>query len=500
MTAPPRIVRPKPVGQAIGHVGLALTVAFAGIALGAGYWQVLRSPDLSRAADNPSVIAAARNVVRGTIVDRDGKVLASNKRSAVTGEPYRVYADRAFSTVIGYASTDFGTAGLEHAWNAELTGVSSRDPIGDLLRKFQTHPYDPQKLTLGISSVLQRAAVAGLGSDRGAVVMLDPTTGEILALASTPTYDTSAIANPKTSRDAFAAVNGDTSRPLVTRATQGLYVPGSVFKIVTAIAGLGSGRITASTTFPEQPKAERDGLVVGGFRVHEHPGVPAQSFDLNAATEWSSNIWYALAGMRTGGDNLAAFAQRMGFGAPLPFELPTSPSQVTNGGGSAPGGFSDETELANASYGQAQTLVTPLQMALVAATVANGGTLMKPHLVISTTGRDGTRTIAPEPMGVVIGPDQAAAITAAMERAVEGSIGSQFTSGAKVPGILTAGKSGTAELGGTGAPHSWFIGFAPADHPRVAIAVIVERGGRGGARAAPLAGDLLALYFKTFGR
>jgi peptidoglycan glycosyltransferase len=103
-------------------------------------------------------------------------------------------------------------------------------------------------------------------------------------------------------------------------------------------------------------------------------------------------------------------------------------------------------------------------------------------------------------MGVVIGPDEAAAITAAMQRAVESSIGQQFTSGAKVPGIPTAGKSGTAELGGTGAPHSWFIGFAPADQPRVAIAVIVERGGRGGARAAPLAGDLLALYFKMFAR
>jgi peptidoglycan glycosyltransferase len=491
----------KPLGRTIGHVGLALTVAFGGIALGAGYWQVLRSPDLARAPDNPAVIAAARNVVRGMIVDRDGKVLASNKRSSVTGEPYRVYPDRAFSTVIGYATTDFGTAGLEHAWNAELTGVSNRDPIGDVLRKFQSDPYDPQKLTLGISSVLQRAAVAGLGDDRGAVVMLDPTTGEILALASTPTYDSGAIANPKTSRDAFAAVSGDTnSRPLVTRATQGLYVPGSVFKIVTAIAGLGSGRISASTTFPEQPKAERDGLLVGGFRVHEHPGVPAQSFNLAAATEWSSNIWFALAGLRTGGDNLAAFAARMGFGAPLPFELPTSQSQVTNGGGSAPGGFSDETELANASYGQAETLVTPLQLALVAATVANGGTLMKPHLVIATSGRAGSHTIGPEQMGVVIGPGEAAAITAAMQRAVESSIGQQFTSGAKVPGIPTAGKSGTAELGGTGAPHSWFIGFAPADHPRVAIAVIVERGGRGGARAAPLAGDLLALYFKTFGR
>ena len=502
MIATPRPpARPKPLGQTIGHVGLALTVAFAGIALGAGYWQVIRSPDLSRAPDNPAVIAAARNVIRGTIVDRDGKVLASNKRSADSGEPYRVYADRAFSTVIGYASTDFGTAGLERSWNAELTGVSARDPIGDLLRKFQSDPYDPQKLTLGISTALQRAAIQGLGADRGAVVMLDPTTGEILALASTPTYDSAAIANPKTSRDAFAAVRDDTAgRPLLTRATQGQYVPGSVFKIVTAIAGLGSGRITAATTFPEQPKAEQDGLLVGGFRVHEHPGVPSRSFNLAAATEWSSNIWYALAGMRTGGDNLSEFAGRMGFGKPLDFDLPTSASQVTGGGGSAPGGFHDETELANASYGQAETLVTPLQMALVAATIANGGTLMQPHLVIATSGRDGTRTIAPRQLGVVIGPDEAAAISAAMQRAVESAIGRQFTSGAKVPGILTAGKSGTAELGGTGAPHSWFIGFAPADHPRVAIAVIVERGGRGGARAAPLAGDLLQLYFRTFGR
>ena len=226
----------------------------------------------------------------------------------------------------------------------------------------------------------------------------------------------------------------------------------------------------------------------------------AQSFDLPAATEWSSNIWYALAGLRTGGDNLASFAHRMGFGAPLDFDLPTAASQVTNGNGSAPGGFSDEVELANASYGQAATVVTPLEMALVAATIANGGILMKPHLVIATTGRDGSRTISPEQMGVVIGPDEAAAITAAMQRAVESSIGRQFTSGAKVPGIPTAGKSGTAELGGSGAPHSWFIGFAPADHPTVAIAVLVERGGRGGARAAPLAGDLLSLYFRTFGR
>jgi penicillin-binding protein A len=490
--------RRRPLGRTIGHVGLALTVAFAGLALGAGYWQVLRSPDMSREPDNPLVIAAARNVVRGQIVDRDGKVLASNKRDT-NGEPYRVYGDRAFSTVIGYASRQFGTAGLERAWNSELTGVTNGNPIGDALRKFQTNPYDPQKLTLGISSALQQAAVKGLGSDRGAVVMIDPQTGEILALASTPTYDASAIANPATQDQGFAAVRDNKAKPLLTRATQGQYVPGSVFKIVTAIAGLGSGRITAGTTFPEQPRAEKDGLLVSGFRIHEHPGVPAETFNLTTATEWSSNIWYALAGLRTGGDNLASLAARMGFGSPLSFDLPTASSQVTTPGGPGPGGFSDQVELANASYGQAETLVTPLQMALVASTVANGGTLMKPHLVIATTGRDGTRRIDPAEFGRVIGPDEASAIAAAMQGAVESSIGRQFTTGAKVPGIATAGKSGTAELGGSGAPHSWFIGFAPVDHPRVAIAVIVERGGRGGARAAPLAGDLMTLFFKLAG-
>jgi len=498
--SPSRVVarRRRPLGRTIGDVGLALTVAFAGLALGAGYWQVIRSPDLSRAPDNPSVIAAARNVIRGQIVDRDGKVLASNKRDK-NGEPFRVYADSAFSTVIGYASRQYGTAGIERSWNAELTGVSNGNAIGDALRKFQSDPYDPQRLTLGISSRLQDAAVQGLGSDRGAVVMIDPTTGQVLALASTPTYDAGAIANPATQDQGFAAVRDDRAQPLLTRATQGQYVPGSVFKIVTAIAGLGSGRIQPTTTYPQQAKAETNGLVVGGFRIHEHPGVPAGTFDLITATEWSSNIWYALTGLRTGGDNLASFAGRIGFGKPLPFDLPTASAQVTNPGGGGPGGFTDDVELANASYGQAETLVTPLQMALVACTVANDGTFMRPHLVVATTGRDGTHSIDPAEFGRVIGPDEAHAIAAAMEGAVESPIGRQFTTGAAVTGIPTAGKSGTAELGGAGAPHSWFIGFAPVDHPRIAIAVIVERGGRGGARAAPLAGDLMTLFFQLAG-
>ena len=490
----------RPIALNVSRVGVVLVVAFAVLAAGAGYWQVYRAGPLSSAADNPLVIAASRDVVRGRILDRDGRVLATNKRDA-NGEPYRSYGDDSLAPIIGYASLLYGTAGLERAYDAELTGTSRPDQVDELLKKFDSHPYDPQQLTLSLSLPLQKDAVQELGSDSGAVVMLDPRTGEVLALASTPTFDASAIANPMTAADAFAAARADPGQPLLDRAVQGRYVPGSVFKIVTSIAALGSGAITPDTTFPEQPAAEKNGLVVSGFRIHEHQGVPATSLDLAGATEVSSNVFFALTGLRTGGQALADWAARLGFGAPIPFDVPTASSQVTNGGGGIGGGFTDDVELANAAYGQAETLVTPLQMALVAATIANGGTLMKPHLVTKLDGqRSGEQVIAPQTWRDVLPPDEAAAIRDAMVRAVESPIGSQFTTGAAVPNVTTAGKSGTAQLGGAGEPNSWFIGFAPADNPQVAIAVVVEHGGRGGARAAPMAGRLMQDFFGLAGQ
>jgi penicillin-binding protein A len=486
----------RPIARSIAHVGVSLSLAFGVLAGGAGYWQVIRSQDLSTAPDNPAIAVAARSVVRGEIVDRDGTVLASNKKDPKGGF-YRIYSDSSVSPVVGYASRTFGSAGLERSFGAELSGITDPDPIRNLLKKFEADPYDPQALTLSLSLKLQRAAMKGLGDDSGAVVMLDPRTGEVLVLASTPVYDASAIANPATEKAGFAAVSDNATKPLLTRPTQGRYVPGSIFKIVTAVAALGSGSIGPTTTFPGQAAAEKTGLVVSGFRINEHKGVPARTFDLVGATEVSSNIWFALAGLETGGDNLKEYAGKLGFGASIPFDLPTAVSQVTNGRGSAPGGFLDDVELANAAYGQAETFVTPLQMALVAATVANDGELMRPRLVTALTGKQGARTIGPESIRRVISEADANAITAAMLEAVEGDLGRQFTPGAKVRGIPTAGKSGTAELGGSGEPHSWFIGFAPADNPQIAIAVLVERGGRGGARAAPLAGALMKAYFDS---
>ena len=486
----------RPIGSNTVHVALLLSVAFAVLAGAAGYWGVVRAPDLSRAPDDAAVIAAARTVARGRIFDRDGTLLARNQADE-HGELFRVYPSPTLSQVIGYASRVYGRAGLERTYDAELTGLAG-DPLTDAFAKFGAQRYDPKDLTLSLSFDLQRAAVSALGKRRGAVVMLDPRSGEVLALASTPIYNASDLADPATAARTFEALRDDPSQPLLPRATLGRYVPGSVFKIVTAIAGLGSGAITPDTTYREQPRSEKNGLLVSGFRVRDghHPQTGSTELDLVGATEASCNIWYALTGLETGGAALVEYAARMGFGAPIPFDLPTAISQVTNGRGNDPGGFVDDVELANAAYGQAETFVTPLQMALVAATVANGGELMQPRLVTALSGRNGTRTIGPASMGRVIDAADAGAIRDAMVQAVEGRLGRQFTAGAKVPGVTTAGKSGTAELGGSGEPHSWFIGFAPADDPQVAIAVVVEQAGRGGEVAAPIAGRLMTRWLK----
>ena len=501
MTGPGPVRRFEPgsghpgIGTALGRVGLVLAIAFGAIAAGAGYWQVFESSALSRAPDDAGVIAASRDIVRGIITDRDGNRLAWNARDK-HGEPYRVYASPALSGVIGYAATQWGTAGLERAWNAELTGAHSADPLYDLTRKFRVAGNDPEDLQSTLVLSLQKRAVQLLGDDRGAVVMLDPRTGEVLVMASTPDFDASAVANPATSAKAFQSLQVDPSLPLLPRATQGTYVPGSVFKLVTAMAGLTSGAITTATTFPEQGKSEKTGLLIDGFRIRDghHPATGDKALAFDEAVEVSCNEYFALVGLRTGGQQLLDTAASLGFGGPLPFDLPSGVSQVTGGGGAFQGGFKDDVELANAAYGQGETLVTPLQMALVAATVADGGVLMTPHLVRSATGAGGTTTIQPEVWRRVIPASVADEIRDAMVLAVNGDLGRPFTAGAQVAGLTVAGKSGTAELDPGSDPHSWFVGFAPAGSAQVAIAVIVEHGGHGAQRASPIAGAMLRAW------
>jgi len=483
------------IGAALGRVAMVLAFAFGSLALGAGYWQVIESQSLSTSGDDAAVIAAARNVLRGEIFDRVGERLAWNKRDK-NDEPYRVYADNSLSGVIGYANRQFGTAGLENALNAQLSGVVSADPLRELTRKFQADPSDPETIKTTLVLQLQEAAAKALGRNRGAVVMLNPRTGEILAMVSAPTYDASAIADPTTAEATFKALQDDKRTPLLPRATQGLYVPGSAFKIVTSMAALSTGAISPTTTYSNQPAAESKGWLIDGFRVRDghHPQTGDRALDFREAVEASCNIYFAETAVRTGSEALTDYATRLGFGSALPFDLPTATAQVTNGGGSLPGGFKDRVEIANAGYGQAEVLVTPLQMALVASTIANDGTLMKPHLVLEATGKNGTSTTSPSIEREVVAPGIAREIGAAMRLAVNGDVGRFFTFGAALRTMVVAGKSGTAELGPDQQPHSWFIGFAPYDDPQVAIAVLVEHSGGGNVKASPIAGDLLRAW------
>jgi peptidoglycan glycosyltransferase len=483
---------PPRIAGSLLRLSVALAVGYAALAAGLLYWQVMQARQLTIDPLNPIVLAAERNAPRGTIYDANGKVLADN---VAGNDRQREYPYLVAAPVVGYRSTIFGTTGLEAAYDAQLTGLSITEG-DDLLRKFRAQAYNPADVHTSLDIDLQQAAADLLGTQHGAVVAIEPSTGRILALVSSPTYDPNKVVDPDQGRRYMAALQVSTDSPLLNRATQGLYVPGSVFKIVTATAGLASGSITPDTTYADQPGEISTGFLVDGFRIHDFPRRVQTDHPLNfdEATEVSDNIWFAHAGLATGPQNLLDWAARYGFGQRIPFDLSTSPSQVTGGGGPFDG-FRDRVELANAAYGQAEVLVTPLQMALVAETIANHGLEMKPKLVDYLQTADGNVTrVDPQPMAQVCDANVAGEIGQAMVQAVEGQYGKVFAGAAAVPGVTTAGKSGTAQLAGNAAPHSWFIGYAPADAPKIAIAVIVEGGGAGAQKAVPMAGALMSRY------
>jgi len=491
--APAVLRRPPRVAGSLLRLSLALALAYGALGGGLLYWQVVQAQQLTTDPLNPIVIQAARDAPRGTIYDVNGKVLADN----VPGSNHqRQYPYAVAAPVVGYRSDIFGTAGLESTFDAQLTGLAGLSSGSELLRKFSSQAYNPADLHTSLDISLQLAAANLLGDQHGAVVAIEPSTGRILALVSSPTYDPNKVVDPNNGRHYVASLQASTDSPLLDRATQGLYVPGSVFKIVTSIAGLSSGAFTPDTTYADQPGEIQTGFLVDGFRIHDYPRKVQTDHPLDyaEALEVSDNIWFAHAGLDTGPQNMVDWAARLGFGQRIPFDLPTSPSQVNDGTGPLDG-FRDRVELANAAYGQADVLVTPLQMALVASTIADNGLEMKPKLVDYLETSDGTVThIDPQAWTQVCDPSVASTIGQAMVQAVEGQYGKLFAGGAAIPGVTVAGKSGTAQLGGNAAPHSWFIGYAPAEAPRIAIAVIVEGGGAGAQKAVPMGGELMADY------
>jgi len=483
------------IAPALLRLGLALVVVYGALGIGVSWWQVAEAERLTVDPANPLIAGAEIGGRRGSILDARGVALAESVRMP-DGTWRRSYPHPEAEPLLGYESAQFGSAGLEAAYAAQLLGVADGMGGADLLRKFRSAPFAPQDVRLSLDLRLQKAAMALLRGQRGAIVAIEPSTGRILAMASSPNFDAQKIVDPETGAAYFAALLARPSdaSALLDRATLGVYTPGSVLKIATAIAGLGSGRVPATTTYAGQPAEEKTGFLVNGYRVVDghHSATGSRALDLAGAVEVSCNIWFAHAGLDVGGDQLLHWGAELGFGAAIPFDVPTSASSLDGGDG-----FVDEVELANAAYGQGQATATPLQMALIAATVANGGTLMRPHVVDAFVDGSGDVTdVAPQVWRHVLDPAQARILEEAMRAAVEGPLGRHFAGGAKVPGVPTAGKSGTAQLGGASEPHGWFIGFAPADAPRIAVAVLIEHGGPSSLSAVPVAGSIMTTWLK----
>jgi peptidoglycan glycosyltransferase len=476
------------MAPALLRVGFGLFIVYAAIGVGLGWWGVVEAGRLTADPGNPLVLAA-REAPRGEIIDARGVVLAESVKDGEGGF-MRHYPHPEAEPLIGYLSPRFGASGLERSFGPELLGIGDGTG-GGLLRKLRRDPYDEQDLLLSLDLRLQRRAMRLLRGERGAIVAIEPSTGRILAMASTPTYDPNAVVAPTTGAAYFQALldRPEEDSALLDRATRGVYTPGSVLKMVTAVAGLGSDAITPQTVYPTQPAEEKTGMPVEGFRVRDghHPQTGEEALALTDATAASCNIYFAHTGLNVGGEPFLDWGARLGFGAPIPFDVPTAASTLDGGDG-----FVDDVELANAAYGQGQAQATPLQMALVAAAIAERGSLMAPHVVDGLRAADGSiDRIEPSLWRQVIDRGRAESIARAMRAAVESRLGRPYAGKAKIPGVPTAGKSGTAELGGKGEPDSWFIGFAPANDPQIAVAVIIEGGGTGSEAAVPIGGELM---------
>ncbi|HEU5315548.1 MAG TPA: penicillin-binding protein 2, partial [Chloroflexota bacterium] len=490
---------------------------------GLGWWQVVEAQALNTRIENPQVIAARRGALRGTIFDANGQVLASSQ--VIDGISRRTYLDAAFSHLIGYASLRFGTTGVERAYDDILTGRADPNPLRDLLNDILARQPEPKDLTLTVDRRLQDFAAAQLGDAAGAIVAIDPRSGAILAMTSTPTFDATPISGvPADAGPAMEAITARDGDPLVDRARQGRYVPGSIMKVFTAAAALDAGVITPQTTYPDQPQQETQGFVVQGFTIREHDlgSIQPALWPLSPALQVSSNIFFAHVGLDLGAEQYLEYARRFGFCAPRQIGpgsrgLPVSASYVTAPVEDDCGPFTDDVELASAAFGQAQVNVTPVQMALLASVIANDGVLPDLHAVRDVRAHAADPAAGPadqvlERTGTgggtrVISPQAAQQVRAAMVDAVEAELGQQFAGAGAVrhygiSGVSTAGKTGTAQRSEGQAPHSWFIGFAPGQEgaePAIAVAVLVEGGGSGSGLAAPIGGRVMAEWLRLGG-
>ena len=485
--------------RAIAVVGMILLTA---LVVGTTYWQAWAGGELASKQDNAIQRVAQFKIDRGVIRAADGTVVAANRVVQVNGNTFylRHYpTGKLAADVVGYSTQGRSRTGLERSYNDFLTASNSdlHTVLTSTLNSLEGKTTKGNSLVLTLRLGPQFLAEKALASSCGAAVALDIPTGRVLVMATSPTYNPNLVEHNFGAIDRTRALcNGPA--PLLNRATAGLYQPGSSFKLVTAAAALDSGAFTPDSRFTDPGYCVEFGKKVSNFADQNGPEVFG-NVTLAQGLQHSINSVFCNVGIKLGALKILEYAKRFGFYSTPPLETPPDERRAS--------GLYDHGRLffpkhdydvdpGRLAFGQERLGVTPLQMAMVAAAIGNGGVVMQPYVVdkILKPGGGVLQTTKPKEFGRAISPQTAGELTTMMESVVTGGTGTN----AQIPGVRVAGKTGTAETGVDGINTAWFVCFAPADHPRIAVAVTLENQFHktGGEVAAPIAKTLLEALLK----
>ncbi|HEV8688623.1 MAG TPA: penicillin-binding protein 2 [Gaiellaceae bacterium] len=483
------------MNAAISRVAVFALVLMGALIVATTYWQAWAAPGLNDRKENAIQRVAQFTIERGRIYASDGRtVLAENRTQRVSGKTlyFRRYPQRGLAAhVVGYSTQVRFRTGLEQSLNDFLTGANANlaTVLDTTLDKLKGTHVTGNDVVLTLDARAQRVALNALGPRCGAAVALDPQSGAVLVMASSPTYD------PNLAEEHFNRINRRARAqcvrpdPLFNRATAGAFVPGSTFKVVTASAALESGHWNMRSTFVDPGYCEEYGKRVNNFDTSS----PFGTVTLHQAVQYSINSVFCNIGKTLGPAPIVEQMKDFGFYSLPPLETPAGERRISGlykKGRPFEPTDSTQVDPGRLAFGQAELQVTPMQMAMAVAAIGNRGVLMRPHVVdrvVSPAGKTVTRT-KKEALGNVMSAPNASELTAAMEDVVRAGTGTN----AQIPGVRIAGKTGTAETGVEGRNMTAFVCFAPVGAPRVAIAVMLEnQTGVGGTTAAPIAKQVL---------
>lgn len=473
------------MNKPLRRLSVIVLLMFVALFASSTWISFVKAPELNADSRNTRTLYREFGTNRGALIV-DGNEITTSVPIKSAFKYQREYSDGSlFAPVTGFYSIVYGRTGMEKAANEYLNGTSDSLWLNRLEHLITGADPQGSSVELTLNKKAQEAAYKVLGDQRGAAVAIDPKTGAILALVSTPSFDPNLLAGHKSSEviSAYKELSEDPSKPLVNRAIAGdTYPPGSVFKLITAAAALEDG-MSADDIIdaPRQYELPGTSTKLNNFGGSACSATGKQS--LADALRVSCNTAFAILGNELGEAKIAEQAEAFGFGEALQIPLGVTASRYPTG--------QNDAAVALSAIGQQDVRVTPLQVAMISAAIANDGQLMEPYLIekVRTPDLAVVSETKPDTLSNPISKSTADQLTEMMIGVVERGTGVA----AQISGVEVAGKSGTAETGNNKSQHAWFTAFAPANDPEIAVAVIVENGGNagseatGGSVAAPIA-------------